>query len=412
LAFELAMRAMGIPFQLVNSLEFFQRREIKDILAYLQLLNNPMDEVAFTRVINTPARGIGKTTVGKLSDFALNNGISMIDASRRVKQIKSISSRTSGQLTKFVALFDRLTKLIDRPLEELLGHLLNESGYREQYGSGDEEDQERLANIEQLLSVARDFDERHGDGSHQLEAFLEETCLVNDTDDWQIEGDRVTLMTLHSSKGLEFPVVYLVAVEEGLLPHERSKDTPDKLEEERRLMFVGITRAQQELQISLAQYRDFRGRRMMTIPSSFLMELPREEMELMNFGSGKSHASVSTYAEDDLSTLDQADEEYNEPVARRIESVEKIKQCFSMQLTTAAELADGGASLPPVSPDDFAQGALVRHPQYGLGHIVALSGSGPERQATVDFPPPTGQMKFVLADSPLRPVTQGIEDRA
>jgi DNA helicase-2/ATP-dependent DNA helicase PcrA len=414
LAFELAMRAMGIPFQLVNSLEFFQRREIKDVLAYLQLLNNPMDEVAFTRVINTPTRGIGKTTVEKLSDFALHNGISMIDAARRVKQIKSISSRTSGQITKFIALFDKLTQLIDRPLEELLGHLLNESGYREQYGSGDEEDQERLANIEQLLSVTRDFDERHGGGSHQLEAFLEETCLVNDTDDWQIEGDRVTLMTLHSSKGLEFPVVFLVAVEEGLMPHERSREMPDKIEEERRLMFVGITRAQQELQISLAQYRDFRGRRKMTIPSCFLLELPRVEMELVNFGPGESLSTSSfdaeSYAEDDLSALDQPHEEYDEPVARRIEPVEKIKQYFSMQLTTAAELANGGAPLPPVSPDDFVQGGLVRHPQYGLGHIVALSGAGPDRQATVDFPPPTGQMKFLLADSPLRPVTQGIVD--
>jgi DNA helicase II / ATP-dependent DNA helicase PcrA len=415
LAFELAMRAMGIPFQLVNSLEFFQRREIKDILAYLQLLNNPLDEVAFTRVINTPARGIGKTTVGKLSDFALHNDVSMIDAARCVKQIKSISARTSGQITKFIALFDKLTQLIDSPLEELLGNLLDESGCRAQYGSGDEEDQERLANIEQLLSVAREFDERHGGGSHQLEAFLEETCLVNDTDDWQIESDRVTLMTLHSSKGLEFPVVYLVAVEEGLMPHERSRETPDKVEEERRLMFVGITRAQQELNISLAQYRDFRGQRKMTIPSSFLLELPREEMEMVNFGPRESLSTSSydadSYTEEDPSALDQTHAEYDEPVARRIEPVEKIKQLFSMQLTTAAELANGGASLPPVSPDDFAQGALVLHPKYGLGHIVALHGSGLDRQATVDFPLPAGQRKFLLADSKIRPVKQeGIVD--
>jgi len=404
LAFELAMRAQGIPFQMVNSLEFFQRREIKDLLAYLQLLNNPMDEVAFLRVINTPTRGIGKTTVGKLSDFALHHALSMIDAARRVKEIKSINSRTAGQLTRFVELFDRLSQHIDRPLEELIGHLLAETGYREQYGSGDEEDQERLANIEQLLSVARDFDERHGGDSHQLEAFLEETCLVNDTDDWQIEGDCVTLMTLHSSKGLEFPVVYLVAVEEGLLPHERSRDLPDKLEEERRLMFVGITRAKQELQISLAKYRDFRGRRQMTIPSSFLLELPREDMKLVNFGPGESLASSTSYNDEDLSAQDQSHEEYDEPVARRVEPAGTIKSFPFLQLTTAAELANGGAPLPPVSPDDFVQGALVRHPQYGLGRIVALSGAGPERQATVDFPPPAGQMKIMVVDSPLRPV--------
>ena len=127
--------------------------------------------------------------------------------------------------------------------------------------------------------MARDFDERRG-GTGQLEAFLEETCLVNDTDAWETDADRVTLMTLHASKGLEFPVVYVMAVEEGLLPHERSREHPEQLEEERRLLFVGITRAQQELQLSLARYRDFRGQRKPTIPSSFLMELPRMEMEV------------------------------------------------------------------------------------------------------------------------------------
>jgi DNA helicase-2/ATP-dependent DNA helicase PcrA len=408
LAFEFAMRAQGIAFQMVNGLEFFQRREIKDLLAYLQMLNNPLDEVALLRAINTPVRGIGKKTVEKLSEFALQNGIGMLDAARCVKQIKSISSRTAGKLSKFVDIFDRLSQLVEQPLEELIGHLLNETGYREQYGSGDEEDQERLANIEQLLSVARDFDERHGGGSRQLEAFLEETCLVNDTDAWEDQSDRVTLMTLHSSKGLEFPVVYLVAAEEGLLPHERSRDTPDKMEEERRLMFVGITRAQQELQISLARYRDFRGRRMMTIPSCFLMELPREEMELVNFGSGESLAAssfeVEPYSEEELSALDQSQGEYAEPVARQIEPAGTVKSSPFPQLTTAAELANRGRPLPPVSPEEFIQGGLVRHPQYGLGRIIALSGSGHERRATVEFPPPVGQTKLMLTDSPLRPV--------
>ena len=158
--------------------------------------------------------------------------------------------------------------------------MLAETGYQKQLReSEDEDDQQRLANIEELLTVARDFDERQGEAG-QLEAFLEETCLVNDTDAWETDADRVTLMTLHASKGLEFPVVYLTAVEEGILPHERSREHPEQLEEERRLMFVGITRAQQELQLSTARYRDFRGQRKLTIPSSFLMELPRGEMDV------------------------------------------------------------------------------------------------------------------------------------
>ncbi len=178
---------------------------------------------------------------------------------------------------------DRLFSAVG-PIEELLGLVLSESGYEAMLkASGDEEDEERLANIQELLTVAREFDERHGApaqrvGIGHLEAFLEETALVNDTDDWETQLDRVTLMTLHASKGLEFPCVYIVAVEEGLLPHERSRNVAEQLEEERRLMFVGITRAQQCLQISRAEYRDFRGERKMAIPSSFLMELPRGEM--------------------------------------------------------------------------------------------------------------------------------------
>ena len=151
----------------------------------------------------------------------------------------AIGPRPAALLAKFVALFDRLAAAIDGPVEEILGLVLSETGYQQQLReSEDEDDQQRLANIEELLTVARDFDERRGEPG-QLEAFLEETCLVNDTDAWETDVDRVTLMTLHASKGLEFPVVFLTAVEEGLLPHERSREHPEQLEEERRLMFVG-----------------------------------------------------------------------------------------------------------------------------------------------------------------------------
>ena len=279
-AFEFALRERGVPYQMVNGLEFFQRKEIKDILSYLHLLNNPQDGVALRRVINTPPRGIGKTTIDRLADYADRHGLPLLEAARQAGRIESIKARPAGLLAKFVALFDRLSAAVAGPIEEVLGLVLTETGYQKQLReSEDEDDQQRLANIEELLTVARDFDERRGEAG-QLEAFLEETSLVNDTDAWETDSDRVTLMTLHASKGLEFPVVYLTAVEEGILPHERSREHPEQLEEERRLMFVGITRAQQELQLSTARYRDFRGQRKLTIPSSFLMELPRGEMDV------------------------------------------------------------------------------------------------------------------------------------
>ena len=422
---ERALREQGVPYQLVRGVEFFQRKEIKDVIAYLQLLNNPRDAVAFQRVINTPVRGIGKTTLERLDAHAVRRGLSLLDAARDAGAIESLSKATVKKVLAFVALFDRLAAVAGAAVEEILGHVLAESGYKQQFANSDnEEDLQRLANIEELLSVARDFDERHAQG-RPLEDFLEETSLVNDTDAWEEENDRVTLMTLHASKGLEFPVVYLVAAEEGLLPHERSREHPEQVEEERRLMFVGITRAQEELQISRAGYRDFRGQRKMTIPSQFLMELPRLEMERIENEPMLAVNAEPAYDEAyqpsppdapawppgltepppqapawppgimEQSPLTPAGMEPSVPApagGSRLTS--------AAGLTTAAELA--GGTMAPVSPDEFRQDMIVRHPAHGLGRIIALSGSGPQRKATVVFH--GGPMKFILSQSPLRPV--------
>ncbi|MEN6451129.1 MAG: UvrD-helicase domain-containing protein [Thermoguttaceae bacterium] len=411
---EFAFRDLGIPYQLVNGLEFFQRKEIKDILAYLHLLCNPNDEVALLRVINTPARGIGKTTIARLSDYAVRQGLPMLDAAREAGQIESLGRRPASLVTQFVALFDRLVAAVEGPVEEIVGLVLSETGYQQRLrDSEDEEDLQRLANIEELLTVARDFDEHRGGG---LEAFLEETCLVNDTDAWEAESDRVTLMTLHASKGLEFPVVFLIAVEEGLLPHERSHEHPDQLEEERRLMFVGLTRAQQELQLSTARYRDFRGQRKLTIPSSFLMELPREEMEV-EFGGQREYeepravSGIETEAD-----WDGGEDWSDQPVPRQEESPWLAEAGMSpaaspdaksnslgatFNLTTAAALANGGQA-PPADADDFRQGLLVVHTTFGLGKIVALSGRGSDRTATIDFAPAVGRRRVLLAEGSLQ----------
>lgn len=385
---ELALREQGVPYQLVHGVEFFQRREIKDVLGYLRLVNNPSDDVALLHVINTPARGIGKTTLERLSQYAAREGLPMLEAARQAAAVEGLNKKALTSLAAFVALFDRLVAVAGGPVEEVLGHVLSESGYKKQYETDDEEDQQRLANIEELLTVAREFDERHA-GQRPVEEFLEETSLVNDTDDWEAENDRVTLMTLHASKGLEFPVVFLIAVEEGLLPHERSRERADEVEEERRLMFVGLTRAEQELQISMAAYRDFRGQRKMTVPSPFLMEIPRGEMELREV--------EPVWGDSDYQTPIPAAPA--RPGPRPLSSI-------AGRLTTAAEMANGG-STAPVNPDAFRQGMVVRHPKYGLGRVVALSGSGAGRTATVHFASPTGQVKFVISKSPLRPVKPG-----
>ncbi len=412
---ERALRHEQIPFQMVRGQEFYQRREIRDILAYCQLINNPKDDLAFERTVNSPTRGIGKKTLQRLADYAYRYGLSMLSAAREAAQVEGLSKRAAGQVAKFVAIMDRLDPYVAGPAEEAVGAVLTESGYREHLAQSDsEEDLNRLANIEELLTDARQFDEQREKEEDDneplgssLEGYLERAWLVNETDSWDEETAKVTLMTLHAAKGLEFPVVFLMAVEDGILPHERSSSDPDQLEEERRLAFVGITRAEKELQLSHVLARDFRGQRQIAIPSSFLMELPRDEMNC-----------AEARAEDDweLEGWDQGDpiaDEYNQDVLPSVpESEEGIQSASGADLTSSVTTAatmvgddmagDDAANVPSVSPDAFRVGMAVIHPDLGPGKVITLSGSGKGRRATVGFPT-AGEKRFVLAFSPLRP---------
>jgi len=410
-ALERALREAAVPYQMIRGQEFYQRKEIKDVLAYCQLINNPQDDQAVLRTINTPTRGIGRKTIDLVNEYAYTHGIPLLEAARDAAQVSGLAARSAKKVLEYVGLVDHLCQLADRDMEEIIGTVLDESGYRDQLtGSEDEEDLNRLANIEELLTDARQFDEHHPGGG-QLEIYLENAWLVNETDDWETESDKVTLMTLHAAKGLEFPVIFLVAVEHGLLPHERSTNDEAQMEEERRLAFVGITRAKEELQLSYAVERDFRGQRRYTVPSSFLMEIPREEMELV-------HSTTDVHRWNDESWLaeetDIADEPFGEEdlgdvsfdfgaAAPPQEPDKPSWQVVAGQVTTAAALA--GAVEPAesrVPPDVFAQNMTVVHPEHGVGKIVALSGSGKNRRATVRFIT-AGEKRYILAHSPLRP---------
>jgi DNA helicase II / ATP-dependent DNA helicase PcrA len=407
---EHSLREHVVPYQIVNGLEFYQRKEIKDILAYLHLLNNPRSDVALLRVINTPTRGIGKATVDRLRDHARMNGLPLLEAARRAGVVEGLSKKSAVSVAKFVAMFDRLGEAVHGAIEEIVGLVLSETGYREVLeNSESEEEQDRLANIEELLTAAREFDVKHPE-ANSLEQFLEETSLVADTDAWETETDRVTLMTLHAAKGLEFPAVFIVACEQGLLPHERSRHDDEKLEEERRLLFVGITRAREELQLSYAQYRAFRGQACPTVPSSFLMELPRQEMELSDsVGSRRTtpdweegfepgaHDEVAEASQ--ISAADETDFSQEEPAGR---GKRQKKAALTSGLVTAADLLTKHEK-PRISPNVFRHGMAVEHPQYGGGTIIALSGDGPKRTATVRFFGDGEERKFRLIFSELVP---------
>lgn len=297
---EQALRRAKVPFHLVRGLEFYNRKEVKDLIAYLRLVYNPDDALAFLRVVNFPARGIGRVTLERLDQFAIENQFSLLRAARYADKIPKISRRAAVSLKEFVALIDTLTELDreDTDLEVILSVLLQKTQYEAPLrGSTLEEDQQRLANIQELLTDTREFDRVYNEEpsdeelsdaefrAGRLGRFLEQVALASDVDDLD-KSDRVSLMSLHAAKGLEFPVVFIIAVEDNILPHERSKKLTPQLEEERRLLFVGMTRAQEELYLSRARFREFRGTYTCTIVSPFLYEIPetlREERDARTF---------------------------------------------------------------------------------------------------------------------------------
>lgn len=405
-AVEKAFRAERVPFQIVRGQEFYQRREIRDVLAYCQLMNNPKDDLAFERTVNSPPRGIGAKTLERLANYATRHRVSMLDAAVDAAQIDGLSNRTAQLVGKFVAVLKRLDAYTAGPVEEAIGAVLTESGYRDYLmGAESEEDLNRLANIEELLTDARQFDEQQGDGESTLEEYLERAWLVNEADAWEDDSDKVTMMTLHAAKGLEFPVVFLIAVEDGILPHERASTDPAQLEEERRLAFVGVTRAEQELCLSHALRRDFRGQRRIAIPSGFLMELPRDEMdcaEARDADDWDLEGWDAQSADDEDISFDVESFDESDSVAKKRRAA--ALEAAAASLTTAAAMTSAARPVAAAAcdPDAFRVGMAVVHPELGPGKVLTLSGSGKGRRATVQFPM-AGERRFVLAFSPLRP---------
>ncbi len=269
----------GIRYQLVGGTRFYQRREVKDALAYLRVLRSDTDLVSFERVINVPARGIGNRSVEALRRHAVahdDNTWAAIEAAA-AGGVEGVSSRIRGPMAEFTALIRRLrTRVGVLPLPELLDEVLEASGYRAMLADGSEEGEDRWANLLELRQVTTRYDDLAPDDA--LDRLLEETALVADQDAYQDDKDAVTLITLHAAKGLEFPVVFIAGLEEGLFPHNRALDDEAELEEERRLAYVGITRAKRRLYLSHAWRRATWGGGGMSVPSRFLLEIPAELM--------------------------------------------------------------------------------------------------------------------------------------
>jgi len=272
-AIEEAFIKEKIPYQIVRGVEFYRRKEIRDVLAYLKILVNPLDEIALLRIINTPARGIGKTTIDRVRAYAAHNGVSFLEAVRKSDGISSLSKAPKAKLAVFANMLEQFKKDLAGKVAPLAERVFNESGLADSLRAAGAEGQSALENVNELINGAADYDQ-HAD-QPSLVDYLHQISLFSDVDVYDAASDRVALMTLHAAKGLEFGHVFIAGVEEGLLPHERSgaAENDDELEEERRLFFVGITRAKMGLYVSFARYRTIRGQSLRTIPSQFLFEL-------------------------------------------------------------------------------------------------------------------------------------------
>lgn len=433
-SFELALRTRGIAYQLVRGLEFFKRREIRDVVAWLRLLRNPRDDEAMLRVVNVPPRGIGRQSLDRLAAWADDHAATRLEAAMKAAGIPGMPKRAATALAAFARLHAELAATAGREpsVAALLEAVLDRTGYRAMLAEDqddDEEGQDRLANVEELVTAARQFDDTFAlapatgtEATDALGGFLETTALVADTDVWDSAADRVALMTFHAAKGLEFPVVYLVAMEDGILPHERSLGNPEQLEEERRLVFVGITRGREEVHASCGRMRDYRGTRRISAPSVFLAEMQGSETEVVGEEAPRGHDCFDPFGDaarraggefDDLSqepppdrsiatprisrgdglTMD-LDDSQDESAVRPAPPPRRRGLDAAIERATDLALRMAGGSRPK---QQYEPGQRVRHADYGEGLLAGISGTGPRAVGTVIFDGPAGMRKFVLS---------------
>ena len=352
-----ALRRANVPYQIARGVEFYNRKEIKDVLAYMRVIANPNDEISLTRIINVPARGIGGTTLKQIETQGAAQGKSLWEALKQPGLAPGLSARAVSSIGQFVSLVERWRTMAagagaggelivpaSGGVRTLMEDVVTRSGMEAALRKDDKGTSDigisPLENVNELISSAAEFDAEHPEGT--LDEYLGMISLVSDVDHLKDAGGAVTLMTLHAAKGLEFPVVAMIGLEEGILPHGRARGNLYELEEERRLCFVGITRAQQRLILSKAGYRTVRGLRDRTIASPFLLEMPQEKFEVI--------------------------ERTGLPMSDSRDAWRERHQEESSRLSS-----------------QFRRGQLVRHPKFGLGRIAEVSDMGQQTRAVVEF---------------------------
>ncbi|WP_345242625.1 DNA helicase PcrA [Pontibacillus salipaludis] len=365
----------NIPYQIVGGTKFYDRKEIKDMLAYLRLIANPDDDISFGRIVNEPKRGVGRTSLDNLQMYAARHDLSLYEAAGEVEQV-GLSKRATNAIRDFHKMIRNWTQQQDfLSATDLVEDVLKITGYEDMLKNENSlEAQSRLENINEFLSVTKNFEEQNEDKS--LIAFLTDLALVadiNSADEDPFADDKVTLMTLHSAKGLEFPVVFLIGMEESVFPHSRSLQDEEEMEEERRLAYVGITRAEQQLFLTNAKMRTLFGRTNMNPESRFISEIPSELIEGRgNQGGGSPFGGG-----------------FQDPAPSGF-STGQPKPPKRKATTMKQKAASGGDGA------DFAVGDKVSHKKWGEGTVVKVQGEGDSKELDIAFPAPNG-IKRVLA---------------
>ena len=363
----------AIPYTMVGGTKFYDRKEIKDVLAYLRLLYNPEDSLSLTRIINVPKRNIGATTMEHVAAYAEEQGISLFEALSSTDEIP-VTKRARTSLENFAAMiFDLLNDIEGKDVLSLIETVIKQTGYGDMLDKEAEHDpqgESRKENVGEFLSVAKDYMDSNPDGN--LQDFLENVALVSDVDDFESSDSKVTLMTLHAAKGLEFTVVFLTGLDEGLFPHSRTLMDPAQVEEERRLAYVGITRAERQLYVTNAVTRTMYGRISAYMPSRFLAEIPPQFMEDYHRKSAMPQSRTTAV-----------------PGKQRVSILTKPV----------------ASSLPKkhAVTDTFAKGDKVRHKIWGIGTVLDVIGEGPNMQMKIQFPT-KGVRQVVVKYAPLEKI--------
>ncbi|WP_300346893.1 DNA helicase PcrA [Clostridium sp.] len=371
--FEEALRRAGIPYRIFGGLKFYDRKEIKDILSYLKILVNPKDAISLRRIINVPKRSIGDTTVEKLQNYANETEDTLYNTLLDVDYVPGLTARSINPIKKFTDMMEEIMIMSEQlTVSQLIEYVLEKTGYLKALKESKLiEDQSRVENLEELVSDAVEFEKNTEEEDKSLSAYLEKVALVQDMDNMEESDNYVMLMTVHSSKGLEFPVVFLVGMENGIFPSATCFDKNDQMEEARRLCYVGITRAEEKLYMTSAETRMIFGKTVAYAQSDFISEIPATIKEYVNINGINSTNAFKNHSNSEKRRT------YN-PHGMR--SPMSTSQATSILKKTLGEKKGGKVSI-----DELTMGRKVKHPKFGIGTLITKSKVGDDFKLTIAF---------------------------